>query len=363
VRPGQEVVGIDIRYREERGRRVSGTLVLPPQMPSEGGVNVSLSYAGSSALAGGVWLGPHEAQAFSIEGVPDGEFELQAHVQTREGAPASSEPLRVVVRGADVTGLRLTLAPMASVGGTVIVEPLPEALRALPACKERAALMPTQEALVVARRDAGGRARPAGRGPQQPEAVPDEAGAFTLRNLEPGAYRVEARPLDENFYTRLVQLPAPRTAARPGAAAAPSAVLRVASGQQLTGLSIRVVAGAAGVSGRVVPAEGAAPFPPAALRLHLVPAERERAEETIHYAETTPSADGSFAFRNLAPGRYLFLARPLDAGEYPPRPAAWDADARARLRREAEAAGLTLDLQPCQRVTDFALRHPHTPGK
>jgi hypothetical protein len=80
----------------------------------------------------------------------------------------------------------------------------------------------------------------------------------------------------------------------------------------------------------------------------------------LHYYEAPVSADGTFAFKNLAPGRYLALARPfvVEAGESAPRPAAFDADRRALLRREAESASTTVELQPCQRTNDFVLRFP-----
>src|SRR5205085_2313157 len=98
------------------------------------------------------------------------------------------------------------------------------------------------------------------------------------------------------------------------------------------------------------------------LRVHLLPAEREHADDVLRFFETTPGADGAFLFKNLPPGRYLLLARlAADANDATPRPASWDADARARLRREAEAANTTVELQPCQRATDFALRFPPLP--
>ena len=38
-------------------------------------------------------------------------------------------------------------------------------------------------------------------------------------------------------------------------------------------------------------------------------------------------------------------------------PAAWDAGSRAKLRREAEAANTSVELQPCQRLSDYSLRY------
>jgi hypothetical protein len=372
VRPGQEVVGIDIRYRDERGRRVTGKLALPAPADDSDGVNLTLTHVASGAVVAVHWVSARETDApFSLDGVADGDYELQAQLYGRDGPGGASAPLPVTVRGADVTGLRLTLAPLASLSGNVVVEPAPESLRALPACKERAPTLLAQEVLVVARREARADGQPARRTGQAREAAPEASGAFTLRGLEPGAYRFEARPLDENFYAQPFQLPA---GARPTAGAVKASATNAArapgpvqlgAGQQLGGLSVRLAAGAAGVAGRVSVAEstGTPPVTFGALRVHLVPAERARADEPAFYYETSPTADGSFTLKHLAPGRYFLAVRPTDAPELPRRPAAWDADSRARLRREAEAFGLALDLQPCQRTNDLTLRYPHTPGK
>jgi hypothetical protein len=64
--------------------------------------------------------------------------------------------------------------------------------------------------------------------------------------------------------------------------------------------------------------------------------------------------------RHLAPGRYYLLARPAsDAGssEAQPRPAALDAENRAKLWREARTAKVEIELQACQRVTGYVLRY------
>ena len=64
--------------------------------------------------------------------------------------------------------------------------------------------------------------------------------------------------------------------------------------------------------------------------------------------------------RHLAPGRYYLLARPAsdaESSEAQPRPAAWSAESRAKLRREARAAKVEVELQACQRVMDYVLRY------
>jgi hypothetical protein len=149
----------------------------------------------------------------------------------------------------------------------------------------------------------------------------------------------------ESWYVRSV------TSANKPVADAGRGGLALKAGEKLTGLTVTVAEGAAVLKGRVVAASSAR------LRVHLIPAEREAAEDALRYAEAVATG-GAFSFANVAPGRYYLLARPEDEIESgPPRPPAWDAEARARLRREAEAANVAVELKPCARVSDFALRY------
>jgi hypothetical protein len=217
------------------------------------------------------------------------------------------------------------------------------------------------------------------------EATPDSSGAFTLRALEPGRYRLGVRPFDEALYVRSVQIPASASALRPPApnydkspigkimersiegenarrAAAMRDALEVRAGQQLSGVEVRLAQGAALLSGRVVAAEGALTPHFSQTRVHLVPTEREgeQADDPLRYFEATPDGSGAFTFKSLPPGRYLVVLRPAPepTPDAPARLAHWDADSRARLRRDAEAANSPVELQPCQRTTDFTLRLP-----
>jgi protocatechuate 3,4-dioxygenase beta subunit len=390
VRAGQENSGVDIRYRDEQGRSVSGRVELAAgSQPDPGvGFNVTLAYASTGIQAGIAFVQP-TALTFSFDGAADGDYDIQATAGGREGQLATSVPQRVSVRGADVTGLRLTLAPLASVGGNVSIEQANAAESASETCKQQRSSMLPQETLVTlaADRPAPAKGQAATRTSLSREATPDPSGSFTLRGLEPGRYRLVVRPFDEALYVRSIQLPstAPattpaatattvtnpttnRAAARPSANAAPRAAaaasandaLDVRAGQQLSGVSVRLAEGAALLSGRVVAAEGSAPLPFSQTRVYLVPAERERADDPLRYFEATPDASGAFTFKSLPPGRYLLVARPAPepTQDAPPRPPHWDASSRAQLRRQAESANTPVELQPCQRTTDFTLRLP-----
>jgi hypothetical protein len=380
VRAGQELGGIDIRLRDDPARTVSGTVELPSGPVAEFGVGINLSYASTGIPAGSAYFSPSSAQhGFVFESVADGDYDVQATSAGRDGMMYASAPLRVSVRGADVTGLRLTLKSLASASGTLRIEPAAEAGRPAPeACKAVRASQLPQETLVTAAPAEKAAATP-GRlfsrlaAPQN--TTPNASGAFTVRSLEGGRYRVSVRLFDEALYVRSVQTPAPASnpqragAPRPAAAAnAARDVFDLKSGEQLSGINVRVAEGAASFGGTINAAEppsGAPTTTPPSfsqMRIHLVPQERERAEDTLRYYEAPVSADGTFNFKNLAPGRYLLLARPfvLEAGEREPRPAALDAGTRTLLRREAEAANAAVELQPCQRKNDFVLRFPQT---
>ena len=89
---------------------------------------------------------------------------------------------------------------------------------------------------------------------------------------------------------------------------------------------------------------------------------RDALERTIADV-ISPSAiqvdrDGAFAFTNLAPGRYFILARagPAPEPDTPAKPVARNPAARAKLRSEAEAANAIVELKPCQRVVDYAVK-------
>jgi hypothetical protein len=94
--------------------------------------------------------------------------------------------------------------------------------------------------------------------------------------------------------------------------------------------------------------------------LHLIPADPKAAEDVLRYSETIVRSEGAFAFNNIAPGKYRLLTRivpddePIDR---PPLPAAWDANERANLRKEAVVTNVEVELKPCQRVTDQVVKY------
>jgi hypothetical protein len=349
VRPGDEVRGIDIRYRGERGRTVSGT-VAPEPGASESYQMIYLVSVASGRVELTTSIPPGQAaRGFAFFGVTEGEYMLTALGTINPGASAqdafASEPQRIVVKKADVTGLTIKLTPLAAIGGSVALEQLPPGVEDQ-RCK--AAIGRVEEMLISARRF-----------PAQEETLipsmnssmsPSDTGTFDIRSLRPGRYRLAVRLLNDNQYLRNISLQKAQSAKATDLALDGFALT---AGQRINDVTIGVAAGAAGLAGRV---EGGRP--PENLRIHLVPSEPESSNDLVRYYEAEVNSDGTFSVANVAPGRYSVVTlvspvvRPLTDR---PQPAAWEAAMRTRIRNQAKTSRNEIELKPCERVKDYVL--------
>ncbi len=357
VAGGQESIGVDIRYRGGQGYAVSGTIAGAAETPKGEASIVTLSHASSGAIEAMTFvLMAMPNRAFSFNGIADGEYYLSAICSGEKATAAVSAPRRIKVSGGDVTGIELTLAPLSSMAGRVVIEALGQTRP--PECKP-ARKTAMEEIIVLARPDAKG-AKPRVFSPFEfarfsIDSVPNNKGEFTISNLEADRYHLETRLPNDALYLRAITL---SNAAQNQLSAATRHGIQLKQGQRLTGLTVTIAEGAAGLSGKITTANKDQQLP-ARVRAHLVPAEPESAGDALRYREAMADSDGAFAFSNVAPGRYLILAREVpdsETSEDGPRPVAWDERAREALRREAETSGVIVGLQPCRRVADYALR-------
>ncbi len=362
VYAGAEASGIDIRYRNLRGYAVSGK-VLADKSLGESTDNsrgfaltmITLNVPGTDTVVattaqmpGG---GPRGGggiptnNGFAFYGIPDGDYEIVAN-RNSEDADALAAPKRITLRGADLAGIELVLQPLASVSGRLKFEklnPVNETACALPRKPFLTetllrAVSETPQPTVPAIGGVNFGAR---------RVAPDAQGAFTLRGLRAGRYRLAAELPAPTWYVRSLQWdkPAPTAATARKApvtlAAAPTNPTRdgltLKPGERATGLLVTVAEGAASLSGKAK----------AYQLVHLIPAEKEAADDLLRYAQTYMPKDGAFRFTNLAPGKYWLLAQTAKPTE---RPLAWDATQRLALRRAAETTGQSVELQPCQKI-------------
>jgi hypothetical protein len=296
---------------------------------------------------------------FSIHGVVDGEYEIIARRAGYNNEEAfASSPRRIVVKGADVGGIELKILPMGSITGKFSLE-------AAPGVCESKRKWSLEEALLAIRPGT----KPGEATPARSRTVVNgltEKGEFTVYYLAVDRYFLEPRLPNENWYVKAITAPASASASAYAGGGARGALpadisrngITLKVGEKITGVVATIADGAAGLIGKVIPpAEGSRL--PARLRLHLVPAEARAADEVLRYAESFARSGGSFSLSNIAPGKYWLIARAApddEISDNPTLPAAWDSNERAKLRKEAEAMKIEIELKPCQRLSDQIVR-------
>ncbi|HXR99716.1 MAG TPA: carboxypeptidase-like regulatory domain-containing protein [Pyrinomonadaceae bacterium] len=350
VRSGEDVMA-DIRYRGEPGHSISGSI------KGSGTTNgsVTLMRPGNSfPMATSIQV-PF-SRGFIFNGLADGDYFLvaQESVASQTIPPVFtltfSDPKKITVKGADITGIELVTKPLGSISGKIVLEPTK-----VPECQgKRPPLM--AEALVRFRRpekeveagEAQGVRSVAG------AASPDTAGAFVLRNLQAGSYQFDPRFYARYWYLQSITVNSAGPKPQRTDAAANWTILK--SGEQLSNVNITLAEGAASVHGKV-PAPDAAQ--PPAVAAYLVPDDKDKLEDVLRYFVAQIEADGTFTFNNVPPGKYLAVTastvepqianlaklRQPDAGA-----------ARTKLRRMAEAKKAEIELKPCQNLSDYQLK-------
>jgi len=353
-----EAANIDIRYRGEPGHMISGNAIdtAGATIPSGFSIALSLTSNGLSQMSNSSYQ-PPGSRGFSFYGIADGDYDVVAQTYSPGGEFALSEPRRVKVRGADITGVELTVKPLGSITGHLALEE-----SKVPECKgKRRPLF--GETLITPWHNEKAAIKDQ---PQFPwsfgsPAFPDKQGDFTLRNLAPGQYRFHTRPLAKYWYVQSISLrPSVSPAAKGGpttrAVDAARNWIAVRSGDRVSGLVITLAEGAASLKGQIKVADGQRLSPK--VFVYLVPAEADKAEDVLRYFASPVAADGSFALNNLPPGRYLTIAKASGENEsnvlsklrLPD-----DTETRAKLRQEAGLAKTETELKPCQNLTDYLL--------
>jgi hypothetical protein len=348
VRSGEDT-NVDIRYRGEPGHGISGTV----KISGTGNASLTLTSASSSTPIATSFQFPG-VRGFAFNGLVDGDYDLVAQefvMGPQSAVPVflASEPKRITIKGADVTGIELVPKPLASINGRIALEnsKAPEC-----AGKRPPLLAETIVQLRRPEKDPDKQDSPAMRtfwGSASPEAN----GNFTVRNVRPGRYQ-----FDPHFYARywyLQSMTTSSTGARAQKIDVAANWTTVKAGDQLSNVTITLAEGAASIRGRLPIAEGAPP--PAAV--YLVPSDADKSDDVLRFFVSDFAVDGTFAFNNLPPGKYLVLIQTTADAQTTTslklrQPEA--ATARAKLRRAAEAKKTEIELKPCQNLTDYQLK-------
>ena len=360
VRAGEEMSGVDIRYRGEPGRMVSGFVIGSLDPNSNFSSNVSLiQIVNGQPMSSGFAFQPPGSKGFAFYGIADGDYDLVAQSSPGLGDTALSEPRRISVKGADITGVELAVKLLSSVSGRVALEKSEAA-----ECKNKRQPL-FAETLVLARRNDKDPAK------DQPrllsffasQGAPTKAGEFQLRNLVPGKYNLGTRFFARYWYLRSITRDAPAAVTSP---AKPKTVkrtdlardgLELKFGERQKDVTFTLTEGAGSLRGTIK--LGAGEAVPPKLYVHLVPAEKENAEDVLRFFSGEVQSDGTFALNNLPPGRYWTVATIAGADEsqlVTRVRAPGENVLRTKIRRAAEAAKTEIEFKPCQNVIDYSLQ-------
>jgi hypothetical protein len=338
-----EEKSVDIRYRADAGHRVSGSVnvALTDNTPW-----VTIYLARLTSAAPDARMSAYQnsgGRGFEFFGVEDGDYLIWGQYGPSPGDMLVSDPRRISVKGADVTGIELVPKPLASISGEIALVP-----STLEACKGKR--QPSlDETMVAVQRKQKVPAKPE---PEMPAQVPffgsaqvtaDKSANFQLRNLAAGQYDVEVRFFGHYWYLQLISQRTNDLARVP---------LTLKPGERATGVKVTLAAGAATLSGKVETSSDSQPLP-TGLFVYVVPAEKERSDDPLRYSVAPVDANGSFTVEQLAPGRYWVITKvaPDNLNANKSLRAHEQADARVKLRREAESAKAEVALEPCRNVT------------
>lgn len=352
VRAGVETSNVDIQYRGDEGHMVSGVATGPPDSQARGFAIFLSSVAGGGPQWGMRSSQTPDSRGFLFRGIDDGDYQVTAVSPLPNGELLMSAPKQIRVRGADVTGVELSVQPLSSVSGRVVLE---DSKATECSDKQRPLLTDT---LVFAQtetvRNASEFVWLLG-----PAVNADAQGNVSIKNLPPGRYYFGTQFSGKDWYLKSLTFP-PTDAAnirlgKPIDAARSWTTLK--PGDRLSGLAITLAQGAASLRGGVELREGETL--PEKLYVYLVPAEKEKADDPLRFYGAAVTAEGKLALNNLAPGRYWVFAQTANQETASPlTQLRWPNQAayRVKLRRVAEAAKTEIELKPCQKLVDIQIR-------
>src|SRR5262249_52126392 len=203
VRTGEEASGINIRYPGDRGHVVSGSISgAIGSTPNQGGAWLSLARSATGAVESRAYASLVESRSFAFYAVPDGEYDLVAQFIAGPDFSAASTPRHVSVKGSDVTGIELTLAPLGSIAGRVVLEPIPASAPRLE-CKPKRKAVLSELVISAAVEVKAGAEKQSTSGLLPPlNAAPDEKGEFKISSVATGSYNIQLDLPNDYWYVK-----------------------------------------------------------------------------------------------------------------------------------------------------------------
>lgn len=342
IAEGAETTGIDIRHLGQRGYTVSGQLT---GTENELLITIELFDAETHVpvVAGAAIT--NRSKDFSVSGVPPGTYDLIAATNFGNNSRIFSDPVRLIIKNRDVTGITVSLSPGARLSGTVSLTPAEKTIIRTCGVEPVSSVEEVSFSLILKMTPT---LPPSSR--NEATAITGENGAFQARGLVAGDYALAVVP-PSGWYVASATEPAnPKPK--------PVGSLTLKKGASRDGIAVTLEFGSATLRGTV------SNLPKAAeevekLRVHLIPLEETQVENPARYYETTITPDGGFELKNLAPGQYavVVLKKDVAEGENPAFPLALD-PVKRKLLRDAAKSAKTIELTPCRPVEGLKVERP-----
>ena len=343
VRVGEES-SVDIRYRGERGSTISG--FVRGIRTGDGGFSIALT---SLAEKGPRWDTPFQDPngEFALEGIPDGDYLLVATAYWNDRDRGLSESMVLSVRSADIEGVELAPAALASISGTVVYREMKEPV---PECTDKLQPQFSSTGVTAWHRVTQGHKKKPQFVWRSRSETPNAQGNVTLRDLAANEYYFSVRSSVQRWYLQSIAFVPSTPGGKPTDATRTWTTVK--PGDQLSGLTFTLAQGGALVRGQITLAEGQTL--PDKLAVYLVPAEAAQAEDPLRYFASPVSSEGYFWLHSVMPGRYWILVQhgSDDTRSDVSRIRLPDAaGTRSSLRHNAEQKKTEIELRPCQDLT------------
>lgn len=348
VQLATETGGVDITYRTEGGKVISGQIVKGLSLKPISVLFILQPVQLPAAISITSRLMDSKNSSFAIYGVPEGEYDL---VMRATGDTVNAVGIhRVNVKGQDIRGLSASLTELTSVSGLVT-------LNALASCKQKKEIAPEMITIDVERESSPDEKR---------RSVPflsnrfqvglNAKREFGLTGLMKGRYKFQVLLESDAWYVKSIVLQPginePKSVEKRATTDVGNQGLIVIPPGTLKSVNINLSDGAGSVQGRVALGD----LPGRAVHIFMVPAASRFREEVLRYSETVADDQGNFIFKNLAPGSYSLIAQVVPGGDaYSQTANALDANVRSKLRLLSESNGKPVEIKPCQQLTGLEL--------
>lgn len=304
LQAGGQLSGIDFRLHKVRSYLVSGK-VLDGQT-GQPARNVFVQLRSSSFSFGN---GPAQMQqngTFEIRGVVPGSYIATAELNDGEIRTTAQLPIHVTDQ--DIDGVVLTLKPGFDVSGTITVEGAPPAAQPnVPSPATRPPMITLQPNDQMVGRQVQGSA--------------ENDGTFVLHGVAPETYRVNVQANIQGEYVKSIQF---------GDQDVPSGQIDLTQ-QSSAGIHVVLGTDPGQIQGVVQDRSGQ---PAAGVMITLVPPE-EYGNRLDLFKQSFSDSNGSFQFRDLAPGSYKVFG-----WENPDMDVIWAPEFRKAFESKAASANI-----------------------